>query len=485
MKTNKNYHLIKELSSRAKRSNLTIHTSEIASLEDSFAMKIGLFISLLILILSVSSLAQNSQVKWSSFSSGFGKLNNAGTTCISSVGESFIRKSSNGTSIIISGFLAYQSGDFISGTIVPNLPIPLATGGAEVWGDSIYYFGGTNNFGGQNLYQSIYKFNGNSWSYYDSIPDNNLYGIETVIAGNDVYLLGGWPDGASLNRRYNFVSKEWDYLTGSPNSGIAYGLTAEYFQNKIYLFDRAGEVFAYDIVGNNWEIKSQNTVSANFPGQRSVIYNNEIYVIGWDNSGFYKYSPSGDQWTELAQSPFQVYACAMEVINDNIYCVGGNSSFKNVIVYNIAGNEWNVDSVEISSRRDWMADAVYNGSFYVFGGLDVTLNAVDIVEKVVPGGIVSVDGEKEIIPTDYKLNQNFPNPFNPSTVISWQLPVRSHISLKVYDILGSEVVTLVDENREAGYYETRFDGSALASGMYIYRLTARDYVSTKKMLMIK
>jgi len=91
----------------------------------------------------------------------------------------------------------------------------------------------------------------------------------------------------------------------------------------------------------------------------------------------------------------------------------------------------------------------------------------------------------EEISVTFQLMQNYPNPFNPSTKISWQLPVSSHVSLKIYDILGSEVATLINENREAGYYETRFNGSALASGMYIYRLTAGNYISTRKMLMIK
>jgi len=88
-------------------------------------------------------------------------------------------------------------------------------------------------------------------------------------------------------------------------------------------------------------------------------------------------------------------------------------------------------------------------------------------------------------PKEFALEQNYPNPFNPSTIISWQLPVSSHVSLKVYDILGNQVANLIDENKEAGYYESNYDGSALASGMYIYKLAAGDYVSIKKMLMIK
>ena len=87
--------------------------------------------------------------------------------------------------------------------------------------------------------------------------------------------------------------------------------------------------------------------------------------------------------------------------------------------------------------------------------------------------------------TEYALEQNHPNPFNPSTKISWQSPVASHQTLKVYDILGNEVATLVDEFREAGKYEMNFDASRLASGVYIYKLQAGDFVSSKKMLLLK
>jgi hypothetical protein len=99
--------------------------------------------------------------------------------------------------------------------------------------------------------------------------------------------------------------------------------------------------------------------------------------------------------------------------------------------------------------------------------------------------VITSVNPKDQIPLTFNLYQNYPNPFNTSAVISYQLPVGGHVSLKVYDILGNEVATLVNENREAGYYEIRFDGSALASGMYIYRLVAGNYISTKKMLMIK
>jgi hypothetical protein len=81
----------------------------------------------------------------------------------------------------------------------------------------------------------------------------------------------------------------------------------------------------------------------------------------------------------------------------------------------------------------------------------------------------------------YELHQNYPNPFNPSTKISWQSPVGSWQTIKVYDVLGNEVITLVDEYKEAGIYEVEFDGSELTSGIYFYKFQAGLFVETKKM----
>jgi len=88
-------------------------------------------------------------------------------------------------------------------------------------------------------------------------------------------------------------------------------------------------------------------------------------------------------------------------------------------------------------------------------------------------------------PKEFKLEQNFPNPFNPTTRIQYQVSSISEVSLKVYDILGSEVKVLVNEQQEPGYYEVQFNGSNYASGMYVYRLQAENYAAIKKMLMIK
>ena len=89
------------------------------------------------------------------------------------------------------------------------------------------------------------------------------------------------------------------------------------------------------------------------------------------------------------------------------------------------------------------------------------------------------------IPTEFSLAQNYPNPFNPTTTIHYQLSEFANVSLKVYDVLGNEIATLVDQSQHAGKYNVRFDGSRLASGTYIYTLRTNSFTQTKKMLLVK
>jgi len=93
--------------------------------------------------------------------------------------------------------------------------------------------------------------------------------------------------------------------------------------------------------------------------------------------------------------------------------------------------------------------------------------------------------EDEFIAKDFILYQNYPNPFNPTTVISYRLPVSSDLTIRVYDVLGNEVETLVDEFKYAGTYEVIFDGSNLSSTIYYYQLIAGNYLQSRKMLLLK
>lgn len=102
-----------------------------------------------------------------------------------------------------------------------------------------------------------------------------------------------------------------------------------------------------------------------------------------------------------------------------------------------------------------------------------------------PGFIIGINSVSSSIPYRYELFQNYPNPFNPTTQIKFELPNAGEVKLTVYDIMGREVETIVNERLAAGIYEVMFDGSGFASGVYFYRLTAEGYSETKKMVLVR
>lgn len=110
------------------------------------------------------------------------------------------------------------------------------------------------------------------------------------------------------------------------------------------------------------------------------------------------------------------------------------------------------------------------------------LKQIDLGGKFWYSQIVEAAG---VIPTEFGLSQNYPNPFNPVTTIEYQLPVAAKVSIKLYDMLGSEVATLINETKDAGFYKYQFNGSSLASGTYFFRIQANDFVQTKKMILMK
>ena len=97
---------------------------------------------------------------------------------------------------------------------------------------------------------------------------------------------------------------------------------------------------------------------------------------------------------------------------------------------------------------------------------------------------VDVNQTPEII-SEFRLEQNYPNPFNPTTNIQYAVSSQQYISLKIFDALGNEVVTLVNEQKSAGIYDVEFNSNDLSSGIYFYQLRAGSFVDTKKMILLR
>ncbi|MEP0861675.1 MAG: T9SS type A sorting domain-containing protein [Ignavibacterium sp.] len=226
----------------------------------------------------------------------------------------------------------------------------------------------------------------------------------------------------------------------------------------------------------------------------------DIYAQKLNNLGQPQWTPNG---IKVSSTPYGFTNTSISTNNNGVYV-----SWSEAI--NPQGPGIYAQRINPDSSFVWQSNSVRLTNSFVNAGI-VTLNpdinnggAVVIFSYVGPpsgtgenlyakyigangllGGVTSIEDESITQPNNFYLSQNYPNPFNPSTKISWKSPVSSHQTLKVYDVLGNDVATLVDEYREAGIYEVTFDASQLTSGVYFYKLQAGEFSTGRKMILIK
>lgn len=119
-------------------------------------------------------------------------------------------------------------------------------------------------------------------------------------------------------------------------------------------------------------------------------------------------------------------------------------------------------------------------NIYVIGKSDGSMTTVQFIQNPTSANPIS-----NISPVEFRLEQNLPNPFNPATVIRYSLIENCLTTLKIFDAMGKEVVTLVNETQNAGWYNIEFNGTNFSSGIYFYELTADGYGQTKRMVLLK
>jgi hypothetical protein len=160
-----------------------------------------------------------------------------------------------------------------------------------------------------------------------------------------------------------------------------------------------------------------------------------------------------------------------------------NKSNKFEVQKRLVTSEWiTLGSVKASGSSNSPKQYSYLDNKLLSGKYQYRLKMVDNDGSFTYSKVIEVD---IAAPKEFKLFQNYPNPWNPTTKISYSLPTDGVITLIVYDIIGREVVTLVNENKKAGNYDVTFDGSRFASGVYICKMTAKNFTSSIKTLMIK
>jgi len=226
-----------------------------------------------------------------------------------------------------------------------------------------------------------------------------------------------------------------------------------------------------DAHSGNWAVEGNVVAFSVFTIGPSIISGEEangipINIRPEAIHGYYKFTSVQDDYMQV-QANFK---------KNGVYIGGGANNLTPTNSYTEFG-------INISYLTEETPDSVLIAIFVVSGTGFPHVGSKMFVDDLFWGGATSV--ESEINDLDFELNQNFPNPFNPITKISWQSPVGGWQSLKVYDVLGNEIATLVNDYREAGRYEVDFDASKLSSGIYLYSLRIGEFFQTKKMILTK
>ena len=234
-----------------------------------------------------------------------------------------------------------------------------------------------------------------------------------------------------------------------------------------------------------------------------AVVGNEVYVGGaFISAGgvsanrVARFNTQMNTWSSLGTGSSNgvsgVTVNALAVVGNEVY-VGGNFtqaggvSANRVARFNTQMNTWSsLGTGSSNGVNNWVSalavvgnEVFVGGEFTLAGGIASTFIARWI------GGATNVEPISIDMPSTYLLQQNYPNPFNPSTTILFSIPTSEFVTLKVYDVLGREIATLVNENLSAGSYSYNFDAKNLTSGVYLYKLQAGKYSEIKKMMLIR
>jgi hypothetical protein len=238
--------------------------------------------------------------------------------------------------------------------------------------------------------------------------------------------------------------------------------------------------------GTNWIGIDSNMT--NYGSVRSLAVNGSDVFAGTD-IGDVLFSPNGGtSWVPI-DSGLAGGVYAIQPVNGSNVFVGTASGGDGGRVYLLTNSGTIWDTANTGLRTSYVLSLAINGGYLfagTFGGGGFAGDTgAGVWKRSLTGMITAVKKNAIETPSTFSLSQNYPNPFNPTTTISFTLPSRSFVSLKIFDVLGREVSTIVYGELQAGTYNRQWNATNMASGVYFYRMQAGSYVNTKKLLLLK
>ena len=312
--------------------------------------------------------------------------------------------------------------------------------------------------------------NGASWRQVANVTDylgnphivyyiTQAYGDEVLAAVQEYGIWVSANNGSSWGGAFNDASANDIYrMSMNPDST----LYASYL----------GWVMRSTDFGYSWETSTQT--SSQFVTSIAFSKSNTIFV-GTTDMGVLKSNDNAKTWLP-ANTGIENKAVWFLTFDSSGTLWAGTDS--NGVYYSTNGGaSW-------IQQNDGLADTVSVGVFALRDGYLYAVTSQGYIYRS-NAKITAVETQKDITAVHFNLNQNYPNPFNPTTTIDYSIPKSSFVSIKVYDILGREVTTLVNEGKSPGNYSVVFNGGKLTSGIYLYTMKAGNFMQIKKLLLVK
>ncbi len=353
---------------------------------------------------------------------------------------------------------------------------------------------------------------GNSWL---EMSDGVRLAMSSLVIDASQHLFAGSQSGGVFRSTDNGGSWVSVGLTFYSISSLAINANGSMFAGVHDPWFNLGGVFRSTNNGGTWE-----RVDPGMSSVHSLLATESEHILAGSGDGVYRSTNNGETWLLLSASPASARTFAVNALGH----IFAGTFYAGVFRSLDGGEHWTATSFGLPSSGVMSVAVAGNGhvlaamgSSWPYGGHGVfmstnngdtwspftegltDLNVMSLLVTASGGifaGTLSEGVFRSAGPTDVKqgaegfprafsLEQNYPNPFNPSTNIKWQIPDSRFVTLKVYDLLGREVRTLVNENLQVGSFEVTFDATGLASGTYFYRLQAGEFVQTRKLLLLR
>jgi hypothetical protein len=329
-------------------------------------------------------------------------------------------------------------------------------------------FAGTGNFIGIGGGVFLSTNNGTSWS----VASNGLpYSYVYAVAVSDTNLFAGTETGGVFLSTNNGTS--WTAV----DSGLTNPRVQAIIVSGTNLFAGTfgGGVFLSTNNGTSWTAVN-NGLTNKYVKSLAVFGMN---LFAGTLGGVFFSTNNGTSWTPASTGLTNYAINTLAVSGTNLFAGTGNiAGGGGVFLSTNNGTSWTAINSGLTNS-DVSALAV--SGINLFAGI----NQVGVWQRPLSEVITSVEKPSTDLPTHFSLDQNYPNPFNPATTISFSLPSKSFISLKVFDALGREVSSLLSEELPAGTYSEQWTAAGLPSGVYFYRLQTGSYFETKKLVLLR